>query len=93
MILHPVALPHTTRAALWTHRSFKRISALWPLGTTYYFGHKIAEVETIFGHHGAQDLSDWLGRFGFQPHGAVNGNQVQSRSKHRAQVNVIALKA
>lgn len=81
MILHPVAQSHTTQAAVWTHGSFKRIKAL---ETTYYFGHKISKVETIFGHHGPQDLSDWLGRLGFQPHGAVNGHQIQPTSEPRA---------
>lgn len=51
---------------------------LQPLGATYYFGHKFPEVEAVFGHHGTQDLGDRFGGFGFQPHGAVNGDQVQS---------------
>ena len=38
-------------------------------------------MEAVFGHHGSQDLSDGFGRLGFQPHGAVNGYQVQSRIK------------
>lgn len=79
MILHPVALSHTAQAALSAHRSFKK--------TTYYFGHKIAEVEAVFGDHGTQDLCDWFGRFGFQPHGAVNGYQVQSRSRERKRMS------
>lgn len=45
-------------------------------------------MEAILGHHGAQDLSDRFGRFGFQPHRAVNRYQVQSRSEERAQVNI-----
>lgn len=45
-------------------------------------------MEAIFGHHGTQDLSDGFGRFGLQTHGAVNGDQVQSRSTERARVNV-----
>lgn len=53
---------------------------------TYYFGHKIAEVEAVLGHHGTQDLSDWFGGFGFQAHRAVNGYQVQPRIKARINV-------
>ncbi|KAF3837043.1 hypothetical protein F7725_004507 [Dissostichus mawsoni] len=49
---------------------------------------RIAEVEAIFGHHGTQDLSDGFGRFGLQTHGAVNGDQVQSRSTERAREEV-----
>lgn len=78
-ILHPVAPSHTAQAALSAHWSFK--------GTTYYFGHKIAEVEAVFGHHGTQDLGDWFGRFGFQPHRAVNGYQVQSKSKEHKRMS------
>lgn len=46
---------------------------------TYYFDNKIAEVEAVLGHHGTQDLGDWFGRFGLQPHRAVDGHQVQSK--------------
>lgn len=42
-------------------------------------------MESVFGHHGTQDLGDWFGRFGFEPHGAVDGHQVQSGSR---EVNV-----
>lgn len=69
-LLHPGA---ASRAAqeLKRHRSV----------VTYYFGHKITEVEAVFGHYRSQDLGDGLGRFGFQPHRAVNGDQVQPESK------------
>lgn len=46
-------------------------------------------MEAIFGHHGTQDLGDRFGRFGFQAHGAVNGNQVQSESRQRTEVNIM----
>lgn len=52
----------------------KRLRHYSHWGTTYYFGHKFVEVEAVFGHHGTQDLSDWFGWFGFQPHRAVYGN-------------------
>ena len=43
-------------------------------------------MEAVFGHHGTQDLGDWFGRFGFEAHGAVNGDQVQSGSREKAEV-------
>lgn len=89
MILHPVALSHTAQAAPGTHRSLKKRGIKGIVATigglTYYFGHEIAELEAVFGHHGTQDFSDWLGGLGFQPHRAVNGNQVQSRNEKHVQ--------
>lgn len=46
-------------------------------------------MEAIFGHHGTQDLGDRFGRFGFQAHRAVNGNQVQSERRQRTEVNIM----
>lgn len=45
-------------------------------------------MEAVFGHHGTQDLGDWFGRFGFQPHRTVNGDQIQSKEKERVIVMV-----
>lgn len=53
------------------------------VGTTYYFDYKITQIEAIFSHNRTEDLCDWFGWFGFQPHRAIDGYQVQSRSKHK----------
>lgn len=63
------------------------------LSRTHYFGHKITEIQAVFGHHGTEDLCDWFRGLGFKTHGAVNRHQVQPKSKHTARVTEDAAEA